>query len=287
MRSTLCQRFGSGIALLGLTLLATAGALTVAGPASAAEQTSPVCNQLQAGENPDNCDGESAYGQVTWDVTGGQLVLRVKAKENYGWADVRVCAPYGPPANGADCQPNDGTLIPTTAYTLAMVVPSSPAATGDGKTYDFASCASEFVITVPMSAIPGDHSDWWWALHLNPAGGCGRAGTDEAFGHRTASSTTSTTVVDETTTTTTAGSSTTSSTAPTTTTTTARAAAPVEPQVLGAELEQNPAVAQPLVVGGTLPRTGAGTAPLLALAALALFLGGIGIRLGRPAAAER
>ncbi len=288
MRSTIRQRVGSGIAALGLSLLATAGAVAAAGPASAEVQTSPVCNQLQAGQDPATCHTGGPYGEVDWEVTGGQLVLHVTAADGMSWSAVRVCAPYGPPANGADCQPSDVGLLPTSGYTVEVKAPAGATASSqDGKKYEFAPCSSEFVITVPTSSIAGDLSDFWWAMHLAPQG-CGANQTHEAFGRVRTATTTTTTAGNSTPTTSPTTTPTTGGDGPATTTTAAPVTvggttAPAQTEVLGEQVVQDTAVVVRPQVTATLPVTGARTPELLALAGLAFVLGGVAIRFGRPA----
>lgn len=288
MRSNTRQRIGSGIAILGLGLLITGGALMAAPTAGAAEATSEVCENIHEGENPVQCDPD--YGTVDWDVVDDQLVLHVTANEGVGWSDVRVCAPYGLPTQHADCQPKSDGLLAPAAYTVEMEAPAGAVANATASGYQFEACGSEFIIRVPMSAIGGQPSDFWWAMHLAPGNGggsgegCGGVGagqTHEAFGRVQLS-------VDETTTTTSTSTTTSSTTTTTTTTTTAPqnpttspgdgGAAPVDTAVLGEQL-----VNDPQVIGGTLPRTGTATSEQLALAGLAFLLGGIAIRFGQPA----
>ncbi len=169
------RRLGAAIATTGL--LAIGLGLTVfvgASPAGAEMQSSPVCNQIK--DDPTACEpGQGPYGSVQWDVTGGNLVLHVTALGG-GWADIRICAPYGASTHSADCtNDNSPGLLYSNLYTVQMITPAGTA-TANGKLYELpCGPGQEFIVTVPTSQIAGDPNDW--AMHLSPSG-CSGSGTE-------------------------------------------------------------------------------------------------------------
>jgi hypothetical protein len=302
---TRARKSGALLTLAGL--LAVVVSFFVAGPASSADNgTSPVCNNQHG--NASDCQGASYHGHVDWQFEAdGDLVFHVVGENGWQWSGLFVCIPYAGPTQPADCTGSDNPLVPGTDYTVTGVSGLSNGA----KNASF-NCDGDFTATVNANAIDDVADPVNWALHVSACNG----GSDEAFGastHTGATTTTSTSTssTSTTTSTSTTSTSTTSTTEPeqeSTTTTTEQeqesTTTTTEPEVEETTTTTEPEVeaststvpddttTTTVVVGGVnqtqdpevqgvaLAATGSETQTHVAVAGLALILGGLAVMFG-------